>query len=204
MNIDKLVTRKEVLDVIKVHYHTLMSMVERGEIDTIKLGNKKLYNLDKYLRINGVKSLDNRKKVCYTRVSSKKQVEDLKRQQDLMKKLYPNHDQISDIGSGLNNKRKGYLLILDMGIRGEISELVVSYKDRLSRFGYDQMEYIINKYSKGKIIVLNENIEKTPTEEVTEDLVAIMNVYVAKVNGLRKHKNEIRRELKGSNSIKKS
>lgn len=193
---DKLVTRREVLDRVKVHYHTLMSMVSRGEIDTVKLGNKKLYNLDKYLRNNGVEVNNRRKRICYSRVSSKKQIEDLNRQKDLLEKLYPNHEKIYDIGSGLNNKRKGYLKILDMAINGEIEELVVTYKDRLSRFGFDQMEYIIKKHSKGRILVLNEEIEKTPTEEITEDLVAIMNIYVAKVNGLRRHKNNLIKNLK--------
>lgn len=193
---DKLVTRKEVLNVIKVHYHTLMAMEKRGEIETIKLGNKRLYNLDKYLRLNGIETKNVKKNICYSRVSSKKQEEDLKRQRELLEKLYPNHEQIFDIGSGLNNKRKGYLKILDMAIKGELNELVITYKDRLSRFGYDQIEYIIKKYSKGKIIVLNEDIEKTPTEEITEDIVAIMNIYVAKVNGLRKHKNKLIKDLK--------
>lgn len=87
-------------------------------------------------------------------------------------------------------------LILIYAINGEIEELVIGYKDRLSRFEYDQMEYIIKKYSKGRIIVLNESEEKTPIEEVTEDLVAIMNVYVAQLaNGLRKHQNDVKREL---------
>lgn len=193
---DKLVTRKEVLSVIKVHYHTLMSMVKRGEIETVSLGNKRLYNLDKYLRSNGVDVVNKKKKICYSRVSSKKQEEDLNRQKEILNKLYPKHEKISDIGSGLNNKRKGYMKILDMAIQGEIDELVVTYRDRLSRFGYDQLEYIIKKYSGGKIIVLNEEVEKTPTEEITEDLVAIMNVYVAKVNGLRKHKNKLIKNLK--------
>lgn len=192
---DKLVTRKEVLKSVKVHYHTLMAMVKRGEIEAVSLGNKKLYNLDKYLREHGVAQAVTGKKICYCRVSSKKQMEDLQRQKKVMKELYPDHELIWDIGSGLNEKRKGYLKILDYAIKGELAELVIAYKDRLCRFGYDTMEYIIKKYSKGKIIVLNKTEEETPTEELTKDVISIMNVYVAKVNGLRKYKKLIKKEI---------
>ena len=118
---DTLVTRKEVLKSIKVHYHTLMAMVKRGEIESVQLGNKRLYNLDKYLRTHGVVTQETKRKVCYCRVSSKKQEEDLKRQKKMMSELYPNHELIFDIGSGLNEKRKGYLKILDYAIKGELS-----------------------------------------------------------------------------------
>lgn len=192
---DKLVTRKEVLNTIKIHYHTLMSMVRRGEIETVQMGNKKLYNLDKYLRIHGITKESDKKKICYCRVSSKKQIADLERQKKVMKELYPNHELVWDIGSGLNEKRKGYLKILDYAIKGELNELVIAYKDRLCRFGYDTFEYITKKYSKGNIIILNKTEETTPTEELTKDVLSIMNVYVAKVNGLRKYKNLIKKEI---------
>jgi putative resolvase len=195
MEIDKLVTRKEVLKTIKVHYHTLMAMVKRGELEAVELGNKKLYNLDKYLRTHGIVATTQQRKICYCRVSSQKQSEDLERQKKVMKELYPNHELISDIGSGLNEKRKGYLKILDCAIKGELGELVIAYKDRLCRFGYDTVEYIIKKYSKGKIIILNKSEEKTPTDELTKDVLSIMNVYVAKVNGLRKYKNLMKKEI---------
>ena len=192
---DKLVTRKEVLKTIKVHYHTLMKMVQRGEIETVNLGNKRLYNLDKYLRTHGVALLVKKRKVCYCSVSSKKQEEDLERQKNVMKELYPDHELIWDIGSGLNEKRKGYLKILDYAIKGELSELVIAFKDRLCRFGYDTFEYIVEKYSKGNIIILNKTEETTPTEELTQDVLAIMNIYVAKVNGLRKYKKVLKKEI---------
>lgn len=101
-------------------------------------------------------------KICYCRVSSNKQKEDLERQKQVMKELYPNHELISDIGSGLNEKRKGYLKLLDYAIKGELKELVISNKDRLCRYGFDTIEYIIQKYSNGKIIILNKTEESTP------------------------------------------
>lgn len=86
--------------------------------------------------------------------------------------------------------------IIDRAINGEIEEVVIAHKDRLTRFGYEMLEYIIEKYSRAKIIIINKDEEATPTGEMTKDLVAIMNVYVAKVNGLRKYKKKIKRELR--------
>jgi predicted site-specific integrase-resolvase len=136
-----------------------------------------------------------KEKICYCRVSSNKQKEDLLRQIEYMKNIYPENRIISDIGSGLNYNRKGLKEIMDMAINGEIQELVIAYKDRLTRFGYELIEYLIEKYSGGKITIINKNEEDTPTEELTKDILSIMNVYVAKVNGLRKYKKEIKHEI---------
>ena len=113
-----------------------------------------------------------------------------------MKEKFPMHEIIKDIGSGLNMNREGLKKIIDMGINGEIEELVIAYKDRLARFGYDMVERIIKEYSKGKIIIVNKDEEETPTEELTKDIVSIMNIYVAKVNGLRKYKNKMKKVIK--------
>lgn len=102
---DKYLTRKEVLKVLKIHYHTLYAMSRRNEIQTIKIGNRTLYNLDMYLRTKGVTT--DKQKICYCRVSSFKQKQDLNRQMEQMKLNYPNHKLISDIGSSLNFDRKG-------------------------------------------------------------------------------------------------
>jgi len=56
---------------------------------------------------------------------------------------------------------------------------------------------MMEEYSKGKIIVVNRNEEKTPLEEITEDILSIMNIYVSKMNGLRKYRKSMRKELTG-------
>ena len=109
---------------------------------------------------------------------------------------------IQDIGSGLNYKRKGLQELMEKAINGEIDELVITYKDRLTRFGYEMIEWLIKKYSNGKIII-NKNEEETPVEELKKDIVSIMNVYVAKVNGLRKYKTHIKDEIEKEKKINK-
>lgn len=142
-------------------------------------------------------------KICYCRVSSNKQKEDLERQIKFMKEKFPTHTIIQDIGSGLNYKRKGLQELMEKAINGEIEELVIAYKDRLTRFGYEMIEWLISKYSNGKITVINKNEEETPVEELTKDIVSIMNVYVAKVNGLRKYKTHIKEEIEKDKKDKK-
>ena len=116
---DNFVSRKKVIQTLGIHYHTVYSLIKNNKIETVKIGRTNVYNLDKYIRDNNIK-IKEKKKICYCRVSSNKQKEDLGRQINLMKNLYPEHKIISDIGSGINLKRKGLLEIIRLGINGEI------------------------------------------------------------------------------------
>ena len=155
-----------------------------------------MYNVNKYinnnkdhLKINvNNENINNKHNICYIRVSSISQKDDLERQRQVMLKKYPRYEIIEDIGSGLNLNKRGIKKIIKLGIEGKINELVIAYKDRLTRFGYELIEEIIKEYSKGKIIVINETKKIKPEEELVSDVMALMNVYVAKMNGLRKYK----------------
>jgi putative resolvase len=190
---------KEASDILGVHQRTLYLWEKKGLIETIRTsGNKRLYNVDKFLqdkkcKENICEDLDeldkkDKLKLCYIRVSTNNQKDDLDRQKELMVSKYPNHTIIEDIGSGLNLNKRGIKKIIHLAIAGKVSELVIAYRDRLTRFGYELIEELITKYSKGKIIVLSENDKLEPEEEIVKDIMAIMNVYVAKMNGLRKYK----------------
>ena len=113
-----------------------------------------------------------------------------------MKNKYPNNEIISDIASSLNFERKGLIKILDMAIKGELEILVVAYKDRLARIGFELIENIIKTYSNGKIEIIN-----TSEEELNKDVIIIMNVYVAKVNGLRKYKTQMNDTIINSQKV---
>jgi len=192
---DRFVTRKEFTKIIGIHYQTLYNLVKAGKVEYIKKGTKqRSYNVDKYIRDNNIK-ISNKKRICYCRVSSQKQKEDLERQIEFMKKKYPSYIIITDIASGLNFKREGLNKIINIAIDGELEELVIAYKDRLARFGYDMIEGIIKTYSSGKITIVNDDEEKTGEEELVEDVLAIMNVFVAKRNGLRKYKKKLKEEI---------
>ena len=190
---------KQAAEILGVHQRTLYLWEKKGLIETVRTpGNKRLYNVNKFLEDNKCKEnicnnlddLDKETKlnIAYIRVSSQNQKDDLERQKHLMVHKFPNHIIIEDIGSGLNLNKRGIRKIIHLAIEGKINELVVAHRDRLTRFGFELIEEIINKYSKGKIVILSEPDKLEPEEEIVKDIMSIMNVYVAKINGLRKYK----------------
>ncbi len=123
----------------------------------------------------------------YARVSSRKQKNELEHQIQFLKEKYPHHKVLYDFGSGLNIKRKKFLRILEHVLSGNVDEIVVAYKDRLSRFHFDLIELICRKFQT-KITVLNEDENKEPAEEFSEDLISIITYFTAKYYGSRKYK----------------
>ena len=73
-----------------------------------------------------------------------------------MKKLYPDYNIIEDVGSGINFNRIGIRKIIDLAISGKINKIVVAYKDRLTRFGFELIEDMVKKYSNGTIEIINK------------------------------------------------
>jgi len=201
---ENFVSGKKASEILGVHQRTLYQWENKKLIETIRTpGGKRLYNVKKYLEnkekkeitINNStiqKLIDNKGKYLYARVSSLGQKEDLKRQEKLLTEKYPEYKLISDIGSGMNLNRKGLRYLIDKSIKGEVKEVVIVHKDRLCRFGYELIEDIINKYSNGKIIIVEEIEKKEAKEELVEDVLQIMNIFVAKINGMRKYDKKLK------------
>jgi predicted site-specific integrase-resolvase len=141
-------------------------------------------DLEKFFNVNRISS--DKKKVVYARVSSHKQRDDLERQTDLLKQRYPDHLVIQDIGSGINFKRKGLQTILDQCLQREIEEVVVAHKDRLCRFGFDVIKYVVEGTG-GRIIVLDEEEHKSKEQELAEDLLSIIHVFNCRQMGKRRY-----------------
>ena len=195
-------SKKEVLKILGISPTTLLTLAEKNKIEFIKtLGGHRKYNIKKYLNDNKIKTdmdvknekeeekiLKDKISLCYVRVSTAGQKDDLVRQKEYMKEKYPNHLIIEDIGSGINFNRKGFRKIIKLGIEGKIKELVVAYKDRLTRFGYSLIEDLIKEYSNGSIVIETNKEEKDKENEIVEDVLNILNVYTAKINGMRKYK----------------
>jgi predicted site-specific integrase-resolvase len=184
---------------LKVSSKTLRLWSDEGKIEYIRTaGGHRRYCLDSILLVREEKNIEipiikTGKSICYCRVSSYGQKEDLERQVKFFSLKYPDHFIIKEIGSGLNFKRKGFNSILDFAIKGNIKEIVVTHKDRLCRFGFDLVERIIKDYSNGKIVVLNQ--EKTsPEKELVDDLISIVTVFSSRLYGLRS--NSIKKKIK--------
>lgn len=183
----KYYSSKETCFILGICRKTLQTWANENKIKYIRTeGGWRKYDLDDYLQEN---DLLPKLKVCYCRVSTHEQKEDLERQVEYLISKYPGYEIIKDIGSGINFKRKGFLKLLDYAIENKLDEVVISYKDRLCRIGYELIEHIIKKYSNAKIIIEHSEI-KTSTQEITEDLIEIITVYSSKLYGARNNKKE--------------
>ena len=146
---------------------------------------------------NKNKSVSIKQNFLYTRVSTKKQMDDLSRQLEYIKKpQYVNYTVIQDIGSGINFKRKGLSKILDACIQGTIGEVVVAevvaHKDRLSRFGFELIEQFVEKGG-GKITILeSKGNNKSTEQELSEDLLSIIHIFNCKQMGKRSYSTKVK------------
>mgnify|MGYP000003522538 FL=1 len=93
---------------------------------------------------------------------------------------------ISDIGSGINYNKKGLNQLIDMITNSEVDKIVVLYKDRLIRFGYELIENLCDKY--GTTIEIIDNTERTEEQELVEDLIQIVTVFSCRFQGKRANK----------------
>ena len=125
--------------------------------------------------------------IIYGRVSSKKQEPDLVRQIKYLRKKYPKYSLITDIGSGINFKRKGFQTILERVFNGTIKEVVVAYPDRFSRFGFECFEWIFNKF--GAKLVHMQAPSTSEESEFLSEIMEIITVFTARYNGKRKYNN---------------
>jgi len=191
---------------VRQHYgvsnSTLQRWANEGKIKTLRTnGNHRLYERDSVAKLFGDDSekKTGRRRVCYARVSSAKQGEDLERQVQDLQREYPDHELIKDIGSGVNFSRKGFKTLVDSILDGDIEELVISHKDRLTRFGYELVEQLCDKFD-CKIVVQFKDQRHNPEQDLADDLLAITTVFVAKHNGLRA--GEKRRKRKENKETK--
>jgi len=168
---------------------------EKGKVRTVRTpGGHRLYQRQDIETIFGKEgSITTKKKVCYARVSSEKQRPDLERQINDLKEAKPNYELFSDIGSGINYKRRNFQRLLEQILRGDIEEVVVTRKDRLCRFASDLLEFIFQK-TQTRLVVLYSNADTDDNaQELAEDLLAITTVFVARNNGLQSAQNRKRR-----------
>jgi len=121
----------------------------------------------------------------YARVSSSKQKDDLERQCSMLLGRFPDYELVTDIGSGLNYKRRGLLKVLEQSNKGLVESVVVASKDRLCRFGFDLLvwQFLQNDT---KLVVLEQS-DKIPEQEFTEDILAILQVFACRWNGKRRY-----------------
>ena len=187
----KYYTIHETAEKLGVTAQTLRNWDKSGKLKPShrSVNGYRYYSEDSLNALLGVKSQTG-KTVGYCRVSSPKQKDDLERQIENMR-LYlltqgKPFEIISDIGSGINYQRKGLQKLIRGMANRSISKVVVLYKDRLTRFGYELIEYLADMYACEIEVV--DTTEKTEQQELVEDLVQIITVFSCKLQGKRANK----------------
>ena len=101
---------------------------------------------------------------------------------------------IEEYGNGLNYNRKKRNQLLDEVMEQKIKTIIVTHKDRFIRFGYDWFEKFCMKFNTTIVIVIVNNEELSPQEELVQDIVSILHVFSCRLYGLRKYKKQIERD----------
>ena len=139
-----------------------------------------------------------RRTIAYARVSSHDQKEDLERQKQVLE-LYCarqgwTFEIVSDLGSGMNYRKKGLKRVLDDLVAGKVERLVLTHKDRLLRFGAD-LVFAICEAKHAEVVILNQGEDTTFEEDLAADVLEIITVFSARLYGSRSRKN--RRIIEG-------
>jgi predicted site-specific integrase-resolvase len=166
---------------LKITSETLRSWNNKGKIDAIKLpcGQRRysLKDIHKYLGITPIPD-KNKRKICYCRVSSKKQMDDLERQKMFFIQEYPDHKLITDIGSGINWFKK----ILEQTMLGNVEQVVVAHRDRLYRFAFELIEFIFES-NNVKLLIIDTKVGESGNNELVDDILSIIHVYSCRAMG---------------------
>ena len=191
----KYYSSKTVTQMLGVSAQTLRNWDKEGKLKPsyVKSNGYRYYSEDSILSYTQErKTKKNLNVIGYARVSSKKQSDDLERQVNNIKQYlsskYETFDIITDIGSGINYKKPGLLKLIEKINKKEVDLIVVLYKDRLLRFGFELVEYFAELNN--VIIEVLDKIDKNQDEELVEDLVQIITVFSCKIQGKRKGKTK--------------
>ncbi|BCS93634.1 IS607 family transposase [Metallosphaera javensis (ex Sakai et al. 2022)] len=174
---------KEVCQRLGISYRTLQEYVKKGYIKPERLPSGKMrFREEDVERLAGI--IRKKKVVLYARVSSDAQ-NDLVNQVNYLKERVPEHDLvITDMGSGLNMKRKGFQKLLRMILNNEVSKVVVAHQDRLVRFGFEILEEVCKTHG-CEIVVLEK---EDPEQELIEDLISILVSFSGRTRGHEREK----------------
>lgn len=196
----KILKPKDVANMLNVTVKTLQNWDYSGKLIAKRNpNNRRCYTFEQINKFLGKEKIESKKVVIgYCRVSSNKQKNDLDRQIENVKtymfsKGYQ-FEIIKDIGSGINYNKKGLNKLIQMVISNRVEKIVIAYKDRLLRFGFELVENVCKLYDVEIEII--DNTEKTEEQELVEDLVQIITVFSCRLNGKRANKlKKIAREV---------
>lgn len=197
--VQEILKPKDVSKLLNVSTRTLVRWDVSGKLKAKRTPtNRRYYTYDQIDHVlHPTRRVNARRNVAYTRVSTRNQQDDLKNQQRfiesyVLSKGITIDEYVTDIGSGLNYKRKKWNQLLDDVMDYKIQNIYVTYQDRFIRFGFDWFQHFCNRFGT-KIVVLNAKTT-SPSEELIEDLISIIHVFSCRLHGLRKYDHAIKQD----------
>ena len=188
----------ETAKILGVSVKTVRRWADSGKLKNIRSpSGHRRFNLHDIQELNNGSSIiiENRITINYARVSSHDQKEDLVRQIKVLENYSSNHgwqyETISDLGSGLNYKKKGLKQLLNRILTGEVGRLVLTHKDRLLRFGSELVFAMCEEFNT-EVVIINQTKEEISFEqELAEDMIELITVFSARLYGSRSKKNKM-------------
>ena len=188
------VSIKKAAEELGVHQETLRRWEAAGKIKVERTprGHRR-YDLAKLRGVIPSFSQINRNTLCYSRVSSHDQKEDLVRQTAVLESFcaahgWP-HEIIQDLGSGLNYHKKGLKKLIKLICSGAIGRLVITHKDRLMRFGAELIFSLCESFEI-EVIIINAKEDASFEDDLVQDVLEIITVFSARLYGSRSRKNK--------------
>jgi putative resolvase len=157
--------------------------------------NRRYYTHDQYLQYRGLVAQEQGLTIVYARVSGVTQKLDLANQINALEAYCKQHsikvdEWMSDIGSGLNYKRKRFNRLMEMIELGQVRHLIIAHRDRLVRFGYEYFEAFCERHHTQIVVINGENL--SPEQELIRDLLTIVTVFSARLHGLRSYRKVLK------------
>src|SRR5215469_11287747 len=183
----------EVAKRLGLHPLTVRRWVPEGKIAAIQIGREARIPITEVERLLGEQRAGTI--ILYGRVSGHDQKEDLQRQVQQLEQwaLVARTGQktltLTDIGSGLNTERKSLQKLLALVQDYQVAEVVVTFSDRLTRFGLSYLQALFAGYGVA-LTVLHPEEDKTPEQELTADLLALIATFAGRLYGVRSHKQQ--------------
>jgi putative resolvase len=178
--------------ILGVTVQTLRRWERSGQLtpDKKSEGGTRYYDMDLLL---GAHSKEATLTYAYARVSSHDQKQDLERQKEVLSQYCAAHgwnfEVISDLGSGMNYKKKGLKNLLDAILGKKIKRLVLTHKDRLLRFGAE-LVFTLCEIHHVEVVLMNQGEDLSFEEDLAKDVLEIITVFSARLYGARSHKNK--------------
>ena len=189
----------EAAAVLGIHVSTMRRWEKQGVCTPVQRthGGHLRYRMSDLISAGETNPYDQRKVIAYARVSSRDQADDLERQALRLTSHCVDQDLpfevVKDLGSGINFKKRGLRYLLREIIRGSVSKIVMTHKDRLLRFGSELVFELCRIYNT-EIVLLEANPELTDEQQMAEDVLEIMTVFSSRLYGRRSSRKKKKRK----------